>query len=761
MRFWARFVYNAAMKKIQFPLANDPFAAREAGKYERPTASREYIVEIIKTLGPPCEFDDIAEALGIAIDDDEGNIGLDRRIRAMLRDGQLVSNRKGGLLPVDEKDLVRGRVQAHPSGFGFLLPDEGGEELFIHAKQMDELFHNDHVVMRRAGNARGGKTEGRLVDVLERAHTHAVGQIFFEDSIAFMVPANRLLTQDILIAADKTMGAKHGQMVNVEITHQPTRRHQAQGRVVEILGDYLAPGMEIDVAIKSHHIPDEFSKEALQSAAELGDEVSEADKFGRKDYRHLPFITIDGDDAKDFDDAVYCEANARGWLLLVAIADVAHYVTPESALDLDAQQRATSVYFPGRVVPMLPEQLSNGLCSLKPNVDRLCIMCEMQIGSSGRVETYSFAEGIIRSRARTTYDEIGAILLGQGSAECSEYTRTYRELLPSIHELYSLYQAMAEARQARSAINFESVETKIVFGKDQKIEAILPLERHDAHKLIEECMIAANIAAACFLDNHKIPALYRAHAEPSPEKYEELREFLMSFAISIPAASKPDVKMYAKIAEIAATRPEARLIQTVLLRSMKQAVYLPECKGHFGLALSHYAHFTSPIRRYPDLLVHRAIRHVLQHGSANGYAYSEGQMVAFGEICSTAERRANDATRDAMDWLKCEFMLDKVGREYDGMITGVAAFGIFVELDGVYVEGMVHVSNLDKDYFEFDNIGQRLVGERTGKVYRLADKIRVQIARVDLDDSKIELELVSSAGANPSSAKRKRDHHER
>ena len=725
-----------AKKKAQFPLDQDPHYEREKAKYDKPSASREYILHVIEALGAPVDFDDIADAMGIPVDDDDANIGLDRRIRAMIRDGQLVRNRKDGLIPVDEKDLVRGRVSAHPDGFGFLIPDEGGEDLFIHAKQMDALFHHDHVVMRRAGENRRGKTEGRLVEIIERAHTHMVGEIFYEDSIAFMVPANNRITQDILIASDKTMDAQEGQLVKVEITHQPTRRHQAQGQVVEILGDPMGPGMEIEVAINSHNIPCEWPDEALAEAATLGEEVLEEDKQDRTDYRDLNLITIDGEDAKDFDDAVYCEKKENGWKLYVAIADVSHYVKVGSALDKEAELRATSVYFPGRVIPMLPESLSNGLCSLNPDVDRLCMMCEMHIDSDGKIQSYDFKEGVFRSKARTTYTQVWDMLQGVETVQ-----QQFQHVLEDVKELHELYKVMREAREERGAIDFDTVETKIEFGENKKIEAIVPVIRNDAHKLIEECMIAANICAAKFIESKAIPALYRVHEDPDAEKYEDLRQFLMSFALSIPAASKPTVSMYADIVEKSQNRPESRLIQTVLLRSMKQAMYMPECKGHFGLALSHYAHFTSPIRRYPDLLVHRAIRHIIHSGTEANYTYSANRMGALGEECSTAERRATEATRDAMDWLKCEYMMDRVGETFTGMITGVAPFGIFVELEGVYVEGMVHVTNLDKDYFQHDPVGHRLIGERTNQVYRLSDKVKVNIVKVDLEDKRIELEL--------------------
>ena len=734
-----------------FPMKNDPFAEREAAKYDKPSASREYILHIIESLGAPVDFDDIADALGIPVDDDEGNTGLDRRIRAMIRDGQLVRNRKDGLIPVDENDLVRGRVSGHPDGFGFLIPDEGGDDLFIHAKQMDALFHHDHVVMRRAGENRRGKVEGRLVEVIERAHTHMVGEIFYEDSIAFVVPSNLRITQDILVAPDRTMEAKEGELVKVEITHQPTRRHQAQGQVVEIMGDPEGPGMEIEVAINSHNIPVVWPEETLAEAAVLGDEVAEEDKVGRTDYRHLNLITIDGEDAQDFDDAVYCEKQENGWKLYVAIADVSHYVKVGSALDKEAELRATSVYFPGRVVPMLPESLSNGLCSLNPHVDRLSMVCEMQINAEGVVVSHDFKEGVFHSKARTTYTQVAAMLDGDTAMQ-----EQFSHVLEDVRELHKLYSVMRKARDERGAIDFETLETKIVFGENKRIEAIVPVIRNDAHKMIEECMIAANICAARFIEKARVPALYRVHEEPKPEKYEDLRQFLQSFGVAIPAATKPTVKMYADIIEQTKDRPEASLIQTVLLRSMKQAQYLPECRGHFGLALSHYAHFTSPIRRYPDLLVHRAIRHIVRGGTVEAYTYAENRMMLLGDECSSAERRATEASRDAMDWLKCEYMMDRVGETFTGMINGLAGFGLFVELEGVYVEGMVHVTNLDKDYFKHDPVGHRLVGERTGKIYQLSDKVEVRVTKVDLESRKIELELANPEGGDELDSKPKR-----
>ncbi|MGM0563938.1 MAG: ribonuclease R [Pseudomonadota bacterium] len=731
--------------KAPFPLSQDPNGAREASKYDHPTASREYILKIVREMGPPLSGADVADALGISPEDDDSLDVLEFRLKAMVRDGQLVINRRGGLIPVDEKDLVRGRVTAHPDGFGFLVPEEGGEDLYIHAKQMDALFHGDQVIMRRAGKGRGGKTEGRLVEVLERGVTHVVGRLTIEGGMAFVESENKRITQDVLVPLDKTLGAESGQVVRAEITHYPTRRHQAQGMVVETLGEHMAPGMEIDIAIHSHNLPNEFPEEVLAAANALGDEVAEEDKRGRTDYRDLPFITIDGADAKDLDDAVYAEPKEDGWKLHIAIADVSHYVKPDSVLDKEAVKRATSVYFPGRVIPMLPENISNGLCSLNPHVDRLCMVCEVHIDGKGEIQSYDFKEGVFQSKARTTYDEVGKIVLEQDPATREKFSH----VVPHVEELHRLFKVLRQARERRGAIDFDTVETRIVFGDDKKIEAIVPVHRHDAHKLIEECMVTANIATAMYLEKHGVPALYRVHDEPGEDKYEDLREFLMSFGMSLPAATKPDVKLYADIARQAAGRPEQDLITTVLLRSMKQAQYRAECKGHFGLALDHYAHFTSPIRRYPDLLVHRALRHILRGGTAEDYRYDMGEMAALGEICSTNERRADEATRDATDWLKCEYMMDKVGETYDATITGVAPFGIFAQLKEVYVEGMVHVTNLERDYFDYDPVGHRLIGQRTGQLYRLSDTITVKVEKVDLDDRKIDLSIAEPNKRQP------------
>ena len=553
-----------------------------------------------------------------------------------------------------------------------------------------------------------------------------------------------------MIPPENSGKAKHGQIVSAALIEQPNTRHLAIGKVVEILGEHMAPGMEIDIALRSHDLPHEWNKDIYAETAKLGSEVTEEDKEGRVDYRKMPLVTIDGEDSRDFDDAVYVERKGDNWKLVVAIADVSHYVPVGSALDQEAWNRGTSVYFPAQVIPMLPEEISNGLCSLNPQVDRLCMVCEAIIDNDGDVLSYEFKEGIMHSAARLTYTKVAAMLIDKDEALCSEY----QHILPHLEDLYSLYHALRGARDERGSIDFETKETKIVFGKDRKIESIKPTERNDAHKIIEECMIAANVCAARYLKKHKMPALHRIHPEPEADSMEKLREFLNGMGLSLGGGVEPEPKDYARLLLSVKERDDAELIQTVLLRSLSRASYSPvsaekpEAARHFGLAQKDYAHFTSPIRRYPDLLVHRAIRHLIRDkkNSAANYTYSASDMSELGEHCSMAERRADDATRDVMAWLKAEYMLDKVGEVFDGFITAVTSFGLFVELKEVYVEGLVHVTSLKSDYYKFDPITHRMTGESSGRSFRLGDPITIQVARVDLDDRKIDFTLPGAKG---------------
>ena len=716
----------------------DPHAEREAEKYDNPIPSRELIMELLAEEEGPLSFKHIAAKLGL---EDEGLLeALRRRLRAMERDGQLIRNRRDCFGLVSKMQMISGRIIGHPDGFGFLVPDDGSDDLFLSARQMRTLLHGDRALARVSGVDRRGRREGAVVEVLERANNEVVGRFVLEHGICFVVPDNQRITQDILIPPEHRGAAANGQIVVARIIEQPSNRAQPIGEICEVLGDHMAPGMEIDIAIRAHELPREWPADVEDEIKVFGKEVKEAHKAGREDLRDIPLVTIDGEDARDFDDAVYCERHGKGWRLLVAIADVSHYVDYNTGLDNEARNRGNSVYFPGRVIPMLPEVLSNGLCSLNPNVDRLCMVCEMFITASGAVRKFRFFEGVMRSHARLTYTEVASMVVERKMA----LRREYSALVPHLENLHELYNIFRAKREKRGAIDFETTETRIVFGAERKIEQIVPVERNDAHKLIEEFMIAANVCAAKFLLEHKMPALYRVHNGPTEEKLGNLREFLSSVGLTMAGGDDPEPKHYAKILKRLEGRPDAHLIQTVLLRSLSQAVYTPDNNGHFGLAFDAYGHFTSPIRRYPDLLVHRAIRHIVRGKSVQQFKYGMSDMLAFGEHCSMTERRADDATRDAIDWLKCEYMQDRVGEEYEGIISSVTSFGLFVELDDIYVEGLVHVTSLSQDYYQFDPVQHCMLGERSNKRYCLADKIKVKVARVDLDRKRIDFELAES-----------------
>lgn len=727
-------------KKKKYGKKVDPHFQREAEKYENPIPSRELILEYLKECEGPRKFDHVAQDLNIAVE--EQLVALKRRLRAMERDGQLIYNRRGGYVPVDEVDLIPGRVIGHPDGFGFLVPDKGGDDVFLSARQMRSLLHGDRAVVSITGFDRRGRPEGSVVEILARANDQVVGRYFVEGGIGFVVPDNKRIHQDILIPADSGAGARHGQIVVAALIKQPEKNIKPIGKIIEIMGDHMAPGMEIEVAIRAHELPniwpDEVKRQITGLSPDVLEEDKRGDKFLREDLRELPLVTIDGEDARDFDDAVYCERQGNGWRLLVAIADVSHYVQTESALDNEAHKRGTSVYFPDRVIPMLPEILSNGLCSLNPDVDRLCMVCELHVNAQGKVQKHRFFEGVMRSVARLTYTKMAAIVIDQNAVLRSEFA----SIVQHLDDLYELYHLFRKQRDQRGAIDFDTTETRIVFGEERKIESIVPLIRNDAHKLIEEFMVAANVAAAEFLLASKIPALYRIHETPDSEKLNDTRTFLNELGVNLGGGDQPTAKDFASLLKQIEGRDDAHLIQTVLLRSMRLAVYHPDNVGHFGLAFDAYTHFTSPIRRYPDLLVHRALRHMIRKGGKQGFHYSRGDMQILGEHCSMTERRADEATRDAISWLKCEYMLDKVGEEFDGVISAVTSFGLFVELDEIYVEGLVHVTALKHDYYHFDPVGHRLKGERTGKTYRLANRVRVQVVRVDLDEKKIDFELI-------------------
>jgi ribonuclease R len=729
--------------------SSDPFLERERQKYDNPVPSREFILQQLREHARPLGRRDLAELFGLTGDDEHE--GLRRRLRAMERDGQVVRNRRNGYVIVDNEELVRGRVRAMAEGWGVLKPDTPSGDIYLSPREMRNLLHGDRAVVRIVGVNQDGRPEGKLVDVLERANRTVAGRYYEESGVGFLVPDSKRIQHDVIIPAEHRGEAQHGQLVVAEIVSQPSHRRQPIGRIVEVLGDHIEAGSEIEVAARVHGIPVEWPQAVLAEADAFGSEVAEAAVETRVDLRDTPLVTIDGADARDFDDAVYCEPTAKGWKLLVAIADVGHYVEPGSALDREAEGRGNSVYFPRSVVPMLPEVLSNGLCSLNPQVDRLCMVCEMQISSEGKLRRSRFFEAVMRSHARLTYDEVAAI----HERRDKEARQRHRGLLRHIEHLFQVYRALRKDRDRRGAVDFESTESVIEFDDQGRVREIRPVERNEAHKLIEECMVKANVAAARFLRRHRIPALYRVHEPPAAERLDNLRQFLAQTGLRLDGGDKPGPADFARLMERVRKRPDRHLIQTVMLRSMMAAEYRPDNAGHFGLALEAYTHFTSPIRRYPDLVVHRAIRHLLRGGKPEDFIYRHDQLVTVGEHCSMTDRRAEEASRDAVMTLKCRYMADRIGEEFTGVISGVTGFGLFVELDGVYVDGLIHITNLENDYFHFDPIGHRLVGERTGKEYRLTDRIRVRVARADVDERKLDFQPVAhpvDADGNPLSA---------
>jgi ribonuclease R len=722
-------------KKREWKL-RDPEAKSQARRYAHPVPSRTYLRQHLEEQGVPVPFEDLVDAFGL---DRRGRRALGARLNAMVRDGQILRNRRAGYCLLDRIALVTGVVSAHRDGFGFVVPDQDkADDVYLSPRHMRELMHGDRVAVRIRGHDRRGRPEGSLVEVLEHNTSSVVGKYLQERGVGFVAPENPRITHRIVVPPDAVGTARPGQVVLAEITAQPTRQTQPIGRIVKVLGKPSAPGIEIEIAIHAHGLPTDWPGAVEEELRRFGEEVPAGAKRGREDLRHLPLVTIDGADARDFDDAVFCEATPSGWRLLVAIADVAQYVERGSALDLEAQNRGTSVYFTRRVLPMLPGVLSNGLCSLNPKVERLCLVCEMRVGRDGRVSRARFFEGVMRSQARLSYEEVAAMLVG-GDARLR---RKHARLLPHLEELFSVFRVLVARRRRRGAIDFELPEAYVELGEDRRIESISSYERNDAHRMIEECMIAANVSAARFLGRHKLPTLYRVHDRPSPEKLEELKAFLETFGVPLPRVRELDPRHFARVIERVRGQPYDSLVETVLLRSMARAAYQPDNRGHFGLALAQYVHFTSPIRRYPDLLVHRAIKHVLSGKEAGSFPYSARDMDRLGKHCSMTERRADDATRDAIAWLKCEFMSTKIGQEFDGVITGVTTFGLFVQLEDVFVEGLVHVTSLQNDYYELDAPKHSLVGTQSRKVYQLAAPLRVRVVNVDMEQRRIDFEPV-------------------
>ncbi|MDO9932563.1 ribonuclease R [Glaesserella parasuis] len=721
----------------------DPNYQKELEKYENPVPSREFILQTIRNYDAPMSREELLEAFHLY--DEERQEAVRRRLRAMENDGQLVFTKKKRYALPEKMDLIKGTVIGHRDGYGFLQV-EGDDDWFIPNSQMIRVMHGDFVLAQPNGIDRRGRKEVRIVRVLEARKKQIIGRFFTESGINYVVPDDSRINQDILIPEEHRLGARMGQVVVVELQPRKADFKRPVGVITEILGDNLAPGMEIEIALRNHDIPHIWPEGVEKQVRQFNEEVPEEAKIGRVDLRDLPLVTIDGESARDFDDAVFCQKESNGWRLWVAIADVSYYVRPKTALDLEAQQRGNSVYFPNRVIPMLPEVLSNGLCSLNPQVDRLCLVAEMVVSESGKLLGYKFYEAVMNSHARLTYTKVWNILEGDEALR-----ERYFYLVPHLEELHAMYKVLLNTRHQRGAIEFETVENQFIFNPQGRIERIEPVIRNDAHKIIEECMILANIASARFVEEANEAALFRIHAQPSEEKLTSFRTFLKECGLFLNGGLRPTPKDYAELLEQVKERPDAELIQTMLLRSLKQAVYSPDNEGHFGLALTEYAHFTSPIRRYPDLLLHRAIKYLIEKEKGNkrhytdggGYHYQIDDMDIFGEKCSATERRADEATREVADWLKCEYMQDHIGEVFDGVISSVTGFGLFVKLNELLIDGLVHISTLDNGYYHFDSDRQRLVGEN-GVMYRLGDPVRVKVIGVNLDDKKIDFALVTS-----------------
>ena len=714
-------------------------------RYEHPIPSRDEILSAMERAEGPLTLKALASNLGI--DTDPHRRALENRLKAMVRDGQLIRNRAGRFLLTRNLDLVTGVVLAHRDGYGFVRPDDGSPDVYLPARQMRALWDGDRVAVRVSGD-RAGRREGRVVHILERSKTSLVGYFRTERGIDYVVADDEFRTE-VLIARGERRGAKPGDLVHVEIVQHPTEQSLAIGRVAKVVGRVDQPGIETEVAILAHGIPNEWPEGVLEAARRLPPHVPPRAKRGREDLRKVPLVTIDGEDAKDFDDAVYCEPHAEGFRLLVAIADVSHYVEPDTALDREAQHRGTSVYFPDRVVPMLPEELSNGLCSLNPHVDRLCFACEMIVSPQGQVKRSRFFSAVMRSAARLTYNDSAALI------ESGKARGPHAKLLPMLMCLRDVYRAFARARRRRGSLDFDLPETKIELNVHGKVEAIHPVERRETHRLIEECMIAANVEAAKMIRKSRLPSLYRVHEGPDAERLEELTLFLRSFGFKVPPPGQLTPKHLADIIDKVGGKPEAELIETVVLRSLKQARYQPRNIGHFGLGLAAYAHFTSPIRRYPDLLVHRAIKWAIERRSPKGYPYSPSEMEQLGERCSRYERRADEAVWDVEEQLKCLYMSTRIGEEFRVIVTSVVPFGLFVRVPELKIDGLVHVSWLPPDYYRRDPTGTRLVGERTGRTYRLTDTLDVRLAGVNVEERKIDFVPVEGSGERQAAASRR------
>ncbi|MCP4091124.1 MAG: ribonuclease R [Gammaproteobacteria bacterium] len=719
--------------------------------YQHTVPDAAGILAALELAGVPQSFDALVKHYKIK--DEKGRKAILRQLKKLIAAGRLLKNRRDEYCLLAKMNALTGKVSGHPDGFGFFVPDDGSEDIFLPFHEMRSLLDGDRIAVRLGGTDRKGRRKGAVVEILERAKKSVVGTFHREHGIAYVTETASRTPHHFLVADADRGGADNGQLVKLEIIEYPSERREAQGKVVGVLGAPNDPGMLTTLAIESFGLRTEWPDTVTAEVKQWGAEVREADKAGRVDLRDTPLITIDGADARDFDDAVFAESSGNGWRLIVAIADVSHYVHVGNALDDEAGKRGTSTYFPDRVVPMLPEALSNGLCSLNPNVDRLCLVCEMKVSANGKVDKSKFYKAVMRSHARLTYSEVD-LVVGQCDVQAR---KAFAEVLPHLEQLYKVYKAFEQARSRRGALDLDLPEVRITMGADNhSVETVAPIERNDAHRLIEECMIAANVQAAKFIRHHKQPNLYRVHPQPELDRFEELRLMLQELGFKVSAEARTQPRALNKVLEAMHVRPDFPILATSVLRTMSKAVYQPTNEGHFGLALDAYAHFTSPIRRYPDLLLHRGLSHIIEGGKPGAFAYKLPAMELLGKSCSVLERQAEAASRHVESRYKCIYILDHVGSEFNGVITGVTHFGLFVMLNDFFVEGLVHVTNLANDYYHAEHGGLRLTGEHSGHSFGLGDTVRVKVTKVDVEEARVDLQIVDNGSLPFGAGKKKR-----
>ena len=723
----------------------DPFAAREAEKYSNPVPSREFILARLQEKDTPLDLKEVCQEF--LIDSEEGIEAIRRRLIAMTRDGQLEQGLKRKYFPARAKILINGTLHFDRRGALWCIPEMGGPRIAVASFNKDISLHGSKVILAVPEDTANTEARGRIVEVVQKSTLRVIGRFIQDNKLNYVIPHGKEIVEDIIIPAGKHKNAQDGDIVLVEIINQQSTWSDLVGQVSEVIGHENSKGIEVSAAIHAHNLSHQWPKEIAQELQDFSKKSFAITSKNRVDLRDLPLVTIDGEDAKDFDDAVYCQAKkGGGWKLFVAIADVSYYVHANTVLDAEAKLRGNSVYFPGKVVPMLPETLSNDLCSLLPQTDRMCMVCELNINAAGIVTSYSFYEGIIHSHARLTYTKVAKILSG----ESKHLQDTYADLVDDLHNLHALYNMLHKQRKARGALDFDSAETRIIFDEHGKIKQIEPVTRNVAHKIIEECMLCANVAAAEFLEKHKLPAMYRIHEGPTVDKLADLKAFLLELGINFGKKKQPEPLDYAQLISKIQTRTDAHIIQMLLLRSLSQAVYSTENLGHFGLAYPAYTHFTSPIRRYPDLIVHRQIKQVLHSKWKIAKTKKEQEAVAkqaekmqeLAVHCSVTERRADDATRDVELWLKCQYIAKFIGQNFTGVVSGVNRFGFFVELAELHVDGLVHVTALKDDFYIYNQAKHQLLGERTHRGFSLGQQVNVIVAKVNIAERKIDFELV-------------------